>query len=246
MTSSCTSSRPSSSWASASAAQLASLSTYTGSCRRSRSTSRSGTSRSGQVDARAHAAGCELDRRGHPETDRLHRLLAEASLGPDRDPELGEQTLGVLGSRWAPAVGSESVPARRRATAIFVPPTSTPMTVALTGGGRARAPIRSPAASSGGAIGVRTNVVIPPSAIALQALALFRGRSEDEDLVRSAGRARAPERAAVPGLPRLHHRVELLRPAEPAEERRVDRDGAVGGEHPARQRDPLLARTAGC
>ena len=53
---------------------------------------------------------------------------------------------------------------------------------------------------------------------------------------RSSGHAaRAP--LAVARAPGLDHRVDRLAPAEPAEERLVDRHGRVGGEHPRGDRE---------
>ena len=76
---------------------------------------------------------------------------------------------------------------------------------------------------------------MPPAANAAQPLALRVGVAEDEDLADQVVGHELERALAVALLPGLDHRVDLLAPAEPAEERRVDRHGRVGGEHPARR-----------
>ncbi len=118
-------SRRSSSCASASAATVASLSTNTGTPSRSPSTARKRHVDERDVDRGDDPAADELDDRGHPDPDARELLVAH---GLDHLRELFDERLGALSSRSAGVVDSLSRSSRRTATAIFVPPRSTPMT----------------------------------------------------------------------------------------------------------------------
>src|SRR4029453_11603460 len=73
-----------------------------------------------------------------------------------------------------------------------------------------------------------------------QARLLLGGRAEDEYLADQFLRSQLAGAVALAGAPGLHHRVDRLAPADPAEELLVDGHCGIGGEHPARERHPLL------
>src|SRR5205085_8159578 len=77
--------------------------------------------------------------------------------------------------------------------------------------------------------------------VALQPGALRVGVAEDEDVLHEVSRNELERLAAIAPAPRLDHRIDGVAVAEPAEEVLVDGDSPVGGEHPARQAQSLLA-----
>src|SRR3954468_16687073 len=113
--------RSSSSWASASAATVASLSTNTGSDRRSGRMRRSGTSCSGTLTEWRAVPGAKSMTDGTP--------MPTASVGPAPSMTSASWSMSAseLESAVGCSVGSESLWPSSTATETFVPPTSTPM-----------------------------------------------------------------------------------------------------------------------